>query len=345
MRQSRLRFWGSRMTDDFQTNATEQPDLEAIIRDLETEDEGYLPEGAFRAAREHREQIVPLLIELIVKATEEVRRTQKARVKQGHFFALFLLSEFQAKEALPAIVEALSLPGEGPFDLFGDAIHEIVPIILANLAHDQLDLVVSLLRNPDVNEYVHWSAAATLVQMAATGLHSREDMVQILRDELIAAIEQGRPDGLLVTVLVDELHNIYPGEAYEEIKEAYAKGLVDEGIIGLEDVDRQMVQGKSVTIQRLKNSAELMEDSLEELKSWASFMEPEPRPTRPPIQIPRKPQPTVLDKKTEEPEKPKFNPSVERSLSPIVNKQRVGRNDPCPCGSGKKFKKCCGSRR
>ncbi|MDF1751509.1 MAG: SEC-C metal-binding domain-containing protein [Verrucomicrobiales bacterium] len=23
---------------------------------------------------------------------------------------------------------------------------------------------------------------------------------------------------------------------------------------------------------------------------------------------------------------------------------KVGRNEPCPCGSGKKFKKCCGSR-
>lgn len=23
-------------------------------------------------------------------------------------------------------------------------------------------------------------------------------------------------------------------------------------------------------------------------------------------------------------------------------KQKVGRNDPCPCGSGKKYKKCCG---
>ncbi|MCI5655557.1 MAG: SEC-C domain-containing protein [Ruminococcus sp.] len=23
-------------------------------------------------------------------------------------------------------------------------------------------------------------------------------------------------------------------------------------------------------------------------------------------------------------------------------KQRIGRNDPCPCGSGKKYKKCCG---
>ncbi|SMP67320.1 preprotein translocase subunit SecA [Anoxynatronum buryatiense] len=26
----------------------------------------------------------------------------------------------------------------------------------------------------------------------------------------------------------------------------------------------------------------------------------------------------------------------------VVNKEKVGRNDPCPCGSGKKYKKCCG---
>ena len=26
---------------------------------------------------------------------------------------------------------------------------------------------------------------------------------------------------------------------------------------------------------------------------------------------------------------------------PIVAKVKVGRNAPCPCGSGKKYKKCC----
>ena len=26
----------------------------------------------------------------------------------------------------------------------------------------------------------------------------------------------------------------------------------------------------------------------------------------------------------------------------IVKEKKVGRNDPCPCGSGKKYKKCCG---
>lgn len=32
---------------------------------------------------------------------------------------------------------------------------------------------------------------------------------------------------------------------------------------------------------------------------------------------------------------------VERQ-TPVRNSVNVGRNDPCPCGSGKKYKKCCG---
>ena len=31
------------------------------------------------------------------------------------------------------------------------------------------------------------------------------------------------------------------------------------------------------------------------------------------------------------------------SSGPAARRVKVGRNDPCPCGSGKKFKKCCGS--
>ncbi len=31
-----------------------------------------------------------------------------------------------------------------------------------------------------------------------------------------------------------------------------------------------------------------------------------------------------------------------RASRQAVNENKVGRNDPCPCGSGKKYKKCCG---
>mgnify|MGYP001327987138 CR=1 FL=1 len=37
------------------------------------------------------------------------------------------------------------------------------------------------------------------------------------------------------------------------------------------------------------------------------------------------------------------NESVgERSKQPVIAQKTVGRNDPCPCGSGKKYKQCCG---
>ena len=32
-----------------------------------------------------------------------------------------------------------------------------------------------------------------------------------------------------------------------------------------------------------------------------------------------------------------------QTSTPIRNDNKVGRNDPCPCGSGKKYKKCCGA--
>lgn len=29
----------------------------------------------------------------------------------------------------------------------------------------------------------------------------------------------------------------------------------------------------------------------------------------------------------------------------VVKENKIGRNDPCPCGSGKKYKKCCGKNK
>ena len=31
-----------------------------------------------------------------------------------------------------------------------------------------------------------------------------------------------------------------------------------------------------------------------------------------------------------------------RRSKTVVKEPKIGRNDPCPCGSGKKYKKCCG---
>ena len=47
-----------------------------------------------------------------------------------------------------------------------------------------------------------------------------------------------------------------------------------------------------------------------------------------------------------EPDKPENTTDIETLMqggpAPISREATVGRNDPCLCGSGRKFKKCCG---
>ncbi len=45
-----------------------------------------------------------------------------------------------------------------------------------------------------------------------------------------------------------------------------------------------------------------------------------------------------------EPDKLEDISDLEKLLNPPkpVQSVKIGRNDPCPCGSGKKYKKCCG---
>ena len=47
-----------------------------------------------------------------------------------------------------------------------------------------------------------------------------------------------------------------------------------------------------------------------------------------------------------EPHEPEDITDLETLLNPTKTRRvenKIGRNEPCPCGSGKKYKKCCGA--
>lgn len=50
---------------------------------------------------------------------------------------------------------------------------------------------------------------------------------------------------------------------------------------------------------------------------------------------------TEVEKETEEKTMPISSPVVEQGPITAVRRKKIGRNEPCPCGSGKKYKKCC----
>ncbi|HHV97394.1 MAG TPA: preprotein translocase subunit SecA [Clostridiaceae bacterium] len=49
-------------------------------------------------------------------------------------------------------------------------------------------------------------------------------------------------------------------------------------------------------------------------------------------------------KKVAEPLSTNLDGNAAQGRKPVVSAVKVGRNDPCPCGSGKKYKKCCGAK-
>lgn len=166
-------------------NSSPAPESEVneIIAELDRDHTRVLPIRAIRQTQQRPKELTPRLIELIRNATIEVRAGRIPK-SSGHLFALYLLTEFRSTEALPAILEAVSLPGEGPFDLFGDSITEDLSRVFAALAADTHQVIDGLIPDRSVNEYVRWEAAQTYFHWVRDGVVTRQEAVARLRDHL-----------------------------------------------------------------------------------------------------------------------------------------------------------------
>ena len=315
---------------DAATSGMIAAELDRIVADLDSAGR-RLPVKSIEEAREHRDLMVPKLIEVLRDVTSAARAGE-IRKGQAHFFAIFLLTEFRAEEAFPVILEAFSLPGDLPRDLFGDAVTSTFARILALFAADRPELVDALIGDSRLNKFVRWEAAQCYVNLVRDQRLTRDEAVERLRQQLRQAMAEKDEDiaGAIICVLV----SFAPVEALADIKEAYRLDLIDIGLVGLEDVESSVAQGEE-RIRKEKQwcSPTGIEDVVEELKHWASFAE---KPTQRRVRPPSPPRPHV---------KMSQRANDLEAVPVPTGSSRVGRNDPCPCGSGKKFKKCCGSRK
>lgn len=285
-----------------------------------------LPVEAILAARQHRDLIIPRLVKLLSESAVAARAGELPE-GNAHFMAVFLLTEFQAQEAFPTILEAFLLPGELPFDLFGDAVTSTLARILAQFVGDRLEVIDSIIENQEANEYVRWEAAQTYEHLVRDGRMSRGEAVRRLQELLNKAVD--RRDIDIADKLVSILTTFAPLEARDDIRSAYDRGIVFSDILSWEDVEDSIAAGEEGMRKALGRCAPTgIADTISELQHWASFREQPPTP-----KTPSPPAPAAI-------EKPAV--SLPTHVAPVTSaSQRPGRNEPCPCGSGKKFKKCC----
>jgi hypothetical protein len=294
-----------------------------ILKELEPYT-GRFPMKAMQAAIEQREAITPELLRVLEAVAEDPVKFVEREDYMLHDFALFLLAQFREKRAYAPIVKMFSAPGETPFDLFGDTVTEGLSQILASVYDGNPAPLHGLVESEQVNEFVRSAALDTFLVLEHTGQMPRAEVVEYFRSLFHGKFQRTHSyawDGLVCAVA-----DLPASELLEEVRQAYADGLVDDTVADLEGIERDIASPKP----RRRDRQHLITDAIAEMEWWASFHPEDSWPKKLPKLEPPVPPP------------PAPPPASYVAPKPLVREPKIGRNDTCPCGSGKKYKKCCG---
>jgi len=297
-----------------------------ILRQFETAS-GSFARGAVEAAVARREEITPELLRVLEGSVDRAAELDAEGGYMAHLYAMFLLAQFRETRAYPLVVRFASLPGELLDSLCGDFITEDLGQVLASVSGGELQGIQSVIENEDADECARGAALSSLVTLVAAGQKSRDEIVSyfasLYRGKLV------RESSHVWDVLVSYSADLYPAELLDDIERAYQDGLVDAGFIGFDDVQRDLAMGKDRVLARLADDPHrrLVEDTVKEMGWWACFRNDD----------------KLRHAKSGDRTSAKADLHLETaSLQFKRTNPKTGRNEPCPCGSGKKYKRCCG---
>jgi hypothetical protein len=288
-----------------------------ILKELEPYT-GRFPMQAMRAAIEQREAITPELLRIVEAVADNPTEFARKEGYMLHLFALFLLAQFREKRAYPAIVKMFSAPGETPFDLAGDTVCEGLKQILASVYDGNRAPLQGLVESEEVNEFVRSAALKTFLVLEQAGQMPRAEVVEYFRSLFHGKLQ--RTHSYAWDALACAVADLPAPELLEDVRQAYAEGLVDTMVADLAGIERDVTVPKPWR----HNRQHLITDAIAEMEWWACFKQPGRTSSKP---------------------KPGSQPAASAGAPPSPPKvhKKPWRNAPCPCGSGKKYKHCCGS--
>ncbi len=179
------------------------------------------------------------------------------------------------------------------------------------------------LESPRGNEFARSAALAALGYLVrAQGVLSDEDMRLYLRRLRLDAAPPEESEFWVTWAMTAA--DLGYGDLRIDVAVLMKDGLIDECDFDLDAFDRrvELVRDDPAGLAGFHGAGVLpLDDAVEVLDAWSSFSEDDFDRGE-----------NVFDSDTDS----------EDIAAPHVNPlRRIGRNDPCPCGSGKKYKKCC----
>ncbi|MDR2855904.1 MAG: DUF1186 domain-containing protein [Methanomicrobiales archaeon] len=299
-------------------------------------------EEEIHCIREHRDEAIPVLLGVVQNIADNPDKIPPSPEEfDDPTYAIFLLAEFRVNDAFEPFIKILEFDEETAHFVLGDMITEGYGRLIASVAHENdIDRLKQVIENTEIHDYHRTAALEALIVMHAVGAYSREELVSYLGYllSLSSKLEDG-DDGMFTTFLVSFCRTVDAKEHFDRIMELYDRWMIDRSIIQREEfteesseVDRETGFKKS----RFHENYTLIADVITEMQGWACFSS-ETEGDRQKIDFD-----DILSSSPSFDNILSSSPSLGLSSnSKPAGGKKVGRNDPCPCGSGKKYKKCC----
>lgn|GEM_PF-1829913 len=242
--------------------------------------------------------------------------------------AVKLLGMLADPRAIPQLVNTLILAYDGD----DDWIMEDLPTVFGCIGPPAINPLEEFIHAYDGDNKFWWSRSAAAEGLVAIAMNHPHEQDRILT--FLHGLFSEEDDSEFLSFLVGSLLDLGDTSSFPILEEAFDRGIIDEFIINRDD----LVYEKKVPRNFYNKDLLHFYDPGEVAKRKARWEKEKDERER------------NHAKKREEREKSIAielkrleiaNILNERNVLPITGK--VGRNEPCPCGSGKKFKKCCAS--
>ena len=200
-------------------------------------------------------------------------------------------------------------------EYFDDWLTEDMPHALAHMGVGAIPTLASVMAHSATDDYVRSGAARALAMIATRHPESKPGIVGSIRQ---AARDEG--DISMRTMLVDSLLDLRDPGLYGYLRDSLESGFITPDFFDLNTLDSVYAKGSDRLERRPRDPLYVFSYRDDHPYKGMWHTEEEQEAAKPPPVVPGA-------------------GKAGRPPPPVGPKPRRG--DPCPCGSGKRYKKCC----
>ena len=239
---------------------------------------------------------------------------------QAHVPSALLLAQMRAAQAYPQLVSLITFNKSTASGLWGNLLAGQYPWILRDTFNGEAFLLPNLIEDRSVSPLSRAAAVKAWGMHYFDGYLSREEITGCFRC-LLQDVYSGtltEDDKTVLTQIAHCIREHHLEELIDDVQSVYARDGINESLCGDPGNYKSEFNNPQYRAQNTH-----IDDAIRALEELDWFKE---------RQAPHEASAQVLKTSTEDQQAP---PPPKKSFA------NVGRNEPCPCGAGRKFKHCC----